>query len=63
MCVNFIELETFAKLVAAKEREECAKVCDDAVFKIWEYDPVYLKLISRTVCTNLAKAIRARGEA
>ena len=54
--------ETFAKLVAAKEREECAKVCDDAVFKIWEYDPVYLKLISRTVCTNLAKAIRARGE-
>ena len=55
-----------AKLVAAKatakEREACAKVCDDAIFKIWEYDPVYLKLISRTVCTNLAKAIRARGE-
>jgi len=47
------------------EREACAKVCDDAIFKIWEYDPVYLKLISRTVCTNLAKAIRARarGEA
>ncbi len=59
---GFDDLEIFAKLVAAKEREACAKVCDDAIFKIWEYDPVYLKLISRTVCTNLAKAIRARGE-
>ena len=51
------------KKMVAFEREACAKLCDDAVFKIWEYDPVYLKLISRTVCTNLAKAIRARGEA
>ena len=56
-------LLAFAKQIAKLEREACAKVCDDAIFKIWEYDPVYLKLISRTVCTNLAKAIRARGEA
>ena len=63
MPIDETMLKHFAKLVAAKEREACAKVCDDAIFKIWEYDPVYLKLISRTVCTNLAKAIRARGEA
>jgi hypothetical protein len=28
---NFDELERFAKLVAAAEREACAKVCDDLV--------------------------------
>jgi len=42
------ELETFAKLVAAKEREACANVCEDSV----EY-----------AGDTLAKAIRARGEA
>jgi hypothetical protein len=46
-CVNFIELETFAKLVAAKEREACAKVADG-----WpDYD-----------VQGLAEAIRAKGE-
>jgi hypothetical protein len=52
----------FAKLVAAKEREACAKVCEDAISNIWEYDPEYAKQIGRNVCTNLAAAIRARGE-
>ena len=37
----------FAKLVAAKEREACAKVCEDSV----EY-----------AGDTLAEAIRARGE-
>jgi hypothetical protein len=57
------DLEAFAKLVAAKEREACAKVCEDAISNIWEYDPEYAKQIGRNVCTNLATAIRARGEA
>lgn len=57
------ELETFAKLVAQAEREACAKVCEDAISNIWEYDPEYAKQIGRNVCTNLAAAIRARGEA
>ena len=42
------ELERFANLVAAAEREECAKLCND-----WPNgrDDVYL----------IARAIRARG--
>jgi len=51
------EFVDFAKLVAAKEREACAKVCEDIDFDDWQdrgwdqgtYD-----------CAN---AIRARGEA
>jgi len=42
-------LETFAKLVAAKEREACAKVCED-------YG-------THNITINCAAAIRARGEA
>ena len=42
------QLEAFAKLVAAKEREACAKVVEDS---LW---------FTRFV---VAKAIRARGEA
>jgi hypothetical protein len=43
-------LEAFAKLVAAKEREACAKVCDD-----WPNgrDDVY----------SIGVAIKARGQA
>jgi hypothetical protein len=43
------DLERFAKLVAEREREECAKVCDD-----WPNgrDDVY----------SIGVAIRARGE-
>ena len=43
------ELERFATLVAAHEREACAKVCD-------EYD------MDHIVGQQLAAAIRARGE-
>ena len=43
-------LERFAKLVAAKEREACAKVCDD---DINGFDGAFY----------LANKIRARGEA
>ena len=43
-------LDAFAKLVAAKEREACAKVCESEGIRI---DASYL---------TCAEAIRARGE-
>lgn len=50
------ELEAFAKLVAAHEREECAKLChdeaDDGTEGLWD-----------VCCFSLAKKIMARGEA
>ena len=58
---GFDDLEAFAKLVAAKEREACAKVCDelpapdfytDACAGMWD--------ITTLRCGD---AIRARGEA
>jgi len=42
------EMQTFAKLVAAKEREACAKVCEEEGL-LWR--------------RRYATAIRARGEA
>ena len=43
------ELERFAKLVAAAEREECAKVCEDM-----DHNGVM-------IAADCAAAIRARG--
>ena len=45
-------LTDFAKLVAAKEREACAKVCDE-----------FAKDSDWPTVDNCAAAIRARGEA
>lgn len=45
--------ERFAKLVAAAERESCAKVCEDEIKRV---KPVY-----SVVAENVLKAIRARG--
>ena len=50
MNVGKQEIETFAKLVAAKEREACAKVCDD---DINGFEGAWY----------LANKIRARGQA
>ncbi len=48
------EIEAFAKLVAAKEREACAKLCDELSDKhTWE----------GCYADECAQAIRARGEA
>jgi hypothetical protein len=55
-------LETFAKLIAEKEREECAKVCETAKEKIWEYHEENVKNASFNVCINIAKLIRARRQ-
>lgn len=49
------EIERFAKLIAADEREECAKVCEETS----EYSFTTLGEIMAIDC---AKAIRARGE-
>jgi len=50
---NMAPFYEFAKLVAEKEREECAKVCD-AMDSISDYYTLRVEL----VC---AQAIRARG--
>jgi hypothetical protein len=46
------ELERFAALVRADEREECAKVCEEMKGQCWAYDH-----------DTIAAAIRARGQA
>ena len=55
-------LETFAKIIAEKKREKCAKVCETAKEKIWEYHEENVKNASFNVCINIAKLIRARGQ-
>jgi hypothetical protein len=50
-------LQLFAKLVAAKEREACAKLCDFEMDD-WQYGED-----ARIALNNVAEAIRARGEA
>ena len=47
---NPLSLEAFAKLVAEKEREACAKVCEEQ-YEYYGHDHIF------------AKAIRARGQA
>jgi hypothetical protein len=53
-------LKNFAKLVAAKEREACAKVCEDMTLE-WEDQPHIAKVELATMM-DCALAIRARGE-
>lgn len=54
------DIYKFAELVAAKEREACAKVCDEysATGKIEEFDRGWL-----ACAKNVAAVIRARGNA
>lgn len=51
------ELERFASLVVAAEREECAKVCDDLHYT-WRWDD---EPDSSSGPRECAAAIRARG--
>jgi len=48
------QIEAFAALVAAHEREECAKVCEAEIERI---RPLY-----SVTAENCTKVIRARGE-
>ena len=50
---SYEELETFAKLVAEKEREACAKECEHTA----------LRMGSEWMAQHCAEAIRARGQA
>jgi hypothetical protein len=54
-------LEAFAKLVAAKEREACAKLVE--VPSHWEDWEISCGAQGRELCNDLAQAIRARGQA
>ena len=47
------DIVAFAKLVAEKEREECAEVCDD----------IHVEHEVKGVFSTYAEAIRARGQA
>jgi hypothetical protein len=58
MMERLMELVTVS---VAAEREACAKVCDDALTKIWEYHSAEVKHAAGNVCNNLAAAIRNRG--
>lgn len=50
--VHIVELERFAQLVAAAEREACAKLCDKEIEEWgWDADVV-----------DVGAAIRARGQ-
>jgi hypothetical protein len=54
--MNDVGLERFAALVAAAERDECAKVCEDELcYCCWEDD-------AQDAAEHLAETIRARGE-
>ena len=53
--VHIRHLESFAKLVAEKEREACAKVCEENATDLSEGD-------WDSACNNCADLIRARGQ-
>jgi len=49
------DVEYFAELVAAAEREACAKVCEETTAAWTQY-------LYNSGCVDCAEAIRARGE-
>jgi hypothetical protein len=54
MHVGKEEIEAFAALVAAAEREACAKVCEDLFDPRWRSE--------HNAASQCAEAIRARGK-
>ena len=58
------DLERFAALVAAAEREVCAKVCDETLAQHYmkQTIPERDEALFLAVCDDCAAAIRARGE-
>ena len=58
--VGLAAIKRFAELVRADEREACAKVCDDKYAEYPEIDPDYAFALA---ASDLAKTIRARGQA
>ena len=60
--VHIVHLEAFAKLVAEKEREACAKLFELTDLNGLKSD-VWLQNYTATILDGYAKAIRARGQA
>jgi hypothetical protein len=60
---QFLALEAFAKLVAAKEKEACAEVCKKHadVYAGLEQNPTTQS--AWAACIDIRDAIRARGQA
>ena len=61
---SFSKLVAFAKLVAAKEREACAKVCET---NVWSEDVAWWRETTKSEVAvessvQCAEAIRARGQ-
>ena len=61
---NLENLERFANLVAAAEREACAKVCEDrsAALEKSDNEISTVEFIEASEARRCAAAIRARGE-
>ena len=59
------KMQAFAALVAAKEREECAKVCNSTAWtaSIDEWKAMTKKDVAEQSMHACAAAIRARGKA
>ena len=70
-CIGFThyliddELSRFAALVAAAEREACAKVCDETLAQHYmkQTIPERDEALFLAACVDCAAAIRARGQA
>ncbi len=58
------ELQRFADLVAAAEREACARVCDETLAQHYmkQTIPARDESLLLAACADCAAAIRARGE-
>ncbi len=59
-------IERFAALARADEREECAKICDEAAIRLLSNGKARVNEVDRhtaQVLRDKAKAIRARGQA
>ena len=58
--VNESRVIKFAKLIAAKEREACAKLCDSE--KKWWDGMSYAEKDIHQAIDNISACVRARGE-
>ena len=61
MEITYCGLEAFAKMVAEKEREECAKICDERV-TAYQYATDSWAQEHINEAKHLSQAIRERGK-
>ena len=61
---NFEVIERFAAIVAAAERDACAKVCDETLAQHYmkQTIPERDEALFLAACADCASAIRARGD-